>query len=201
MLPYLETEAPSPDEIPFFVLPVVLFHLSVLPKYVPPFSYLLPLLALSMLTDFMAFAPFCIPHAAVLFPISGKPHPVTCVWSYQTRYPVLIWTQHSSFQWLSTGKNLCLMSNLKLFGSSFWLLDLIILFSSWLKSWICFPHENTCPCNQVPSQSSFWWAKQIELSKSLPAGNFLHSSNQYCGYFLDSSFVKSFFSCWHQNRP
>jgi len=79
MLPYLETEAPSPDEIPFFVLPVVLFHLSVLPKYVPPFSYLLPLLALSMLTDFMAFAPFCIPHAAVLFPISGKPHPVTCV--------------------------------------------------------------------------------------------------------------------------
>lgn len=86
------------------------------------------------------------------------------------------------------------MSNLKLSGSSFQLLDLIFLFSSWLKSWICFPHENTRPCNQVPSQSSFWWAKQIELSKSLTAGNFLPSSNHYCGYFLDSSVLQTLFS-------
>lgn len=79
MLPYLETEAPSPDEIPFFALLVLLFLLFVLPMYVPPFSYLLPLITLSMLTDFKAFAPFYTSQAAMLFPIACKSYPVTCV--------------------------------------------------------------------------------------------------------------------------
>lgn len=48
--------------------------------YVPSFSYLCPLIALSMLTDFKAFAPFCTSQGAVLLLITWKSHPVTCIW-------------------------------------------------------------------------------------------------------------------------
>lgn len=79
MLQYSETEALSPAETPFFVLSMLLFLLFVLFMQVPPFSYLLPSTALSMLADFEPFAPFCTAHSAVCFPILCKSYPATRV--------------------------------------------------------------------------------------------------------------------------
>lgn len=122
------------------------------------FLNLLPMTDFSKLTEFKTLEP------SVLFPIACKSYPVTCIWltlshkisSLNLNTPLCIPVVNHRL------KKMCLMSSLTLPGSSFQLLALIILSSSWLKSWVCFPHENTCLYNQVPSQSSFWWAKQIK---------------------------------------
>lgn len=140
---------------------------------------------------------------SVLFPIACKFYPVMCIWL----------TLSHKISSLDLNTPLCIpVLNHRLKKNAFnvqfdiaWLqLPAIGSYYSFLfliKKLGMLPHENTCPYNQVPSQSSFWWAKQIKFSKPHTKGNFLHFSNQFCGYFLDLSVLQPFLNCYHQNWP
>lgn len=92
------------------------------------------------------------------------------------------------------------MSNLKMSGSSFQLLDLIFLFSSWLKSWMCFPHENTCPCNHAPLNPLSHQLSRLSSLNLSPRGIFSTLQIITAGISLTLQFCKLFFG-WHQNQP